>query len=155
MCDQKTPPRIAMYETVETTIPALATPQVPLPDVPNLRDMANQRITVFDIEVMCNYAYLNSFKNQTVPVLPFTELNKISLVLYYNNYENIRWIPLAKLNYTQNPSVGASFQIQRTSFADLQDVVWPKSYFQFNSPLVGAPYIIPLMVTYWKEKIKV
>lgn len=154
MCENKTPPRIAMYDVVEVQIPAVAVNQVPLPDVANLRDMSNQRITIFDIEVMCDYAYAASFRNQALPGLPFTELPKISLVLYYNNHEYIRWIPLAKLNYTQNGGVGASFQQERTSFADLKDVVWPKSYLQFNAALVGTPYIVPLLITYWKDVIK-
>lgn len=154
MCDNKTPPPITRYEMVEVSIPAAATNQVALPDVPALRNQADQEITILDIEIFPNYAYSNSYLNSTITGFPVTEIAKSALVFYIKNEESIRWIPTAKLIYTQNPAVAQVFQMQRTSFNDLKEFIWPKGYFKFSIAPVGGPYIIPMGITYLKRSLK-
>lgn len=153
MCEKTTPPLIRRYEAVEVIIPAGAGGQVAIGDIPNLRTDANQQITIWDIEIMTVNAYGASFLNNAIPGMPIAEVPKAALVLYVKSEESIRWIPLAKLNYTQQEASGVPFQQQRTSFDGLQEVIWPKCYIKFNAATAGTPYIIPLLVTYTKVGI--
>lgn len=148
MCDKKN--SIKRYEMIEVTIPAGATGAVPFPDVPNLRNQTDQAITVLDMEFFPDYVYGNSFVNTAVVGTPIGEIPKIAIILYVNGEESIRRIPLGKINYTQNPGIGAPFQMERIAFDSLQNVDWPKSYLQFNAALAGTPYIVPIGVTYLK-----
>jgi hypothetical protein len=148
MCNIK----IKRYETIEIIIPAGSAGSVPFPDVPNLRNQNDQKIIVVDMEFFPDYVYGASFLNTTIPGTPIGEIPKAAAVIYYNGEEAIRRIPLGKINYTENLGIGAPFQHERTSFDELNDVIWPKSYIQFNAAIAGAPYIIPITVTYYKFK---
>jgi hypothetical protein len=150
MCNKNT--NIKRYEMIETIIPAGAAGSVPFPDVPNLRNQTDQRIIVLDLEFFPAYVYGASFLNTTVPGTPVAEIPKIAIVLYVNGEESIRRIPIGKINYSQDPAFTAPFQMERVSFDNLENVDWPKSYFQFNAALAGNPYIIPIGVTYLKFK---
>jgi len=147
MCNTKP---IKRYEIIEVIVPLLTAGQLAFPDVPNLRNTSEQQITIQDIEFFPNYAYGASFLNTAVVGTPIGEIPKIAMVLYVAGEESIRSIPLAKINYSENLGIGATFSRERVPFDNLQKVDWPKSYFKFNAALVGLPYIIPLGVTYLK-----
>jgi hypothetical protein len=137
---------------IEVIVPAGTAGNIPFPDVPNLRNQSDQRITVLDIEFFPNYAYGASFLNSTVPGTPIGEIPKSAIVLYVNGEESIRRIPLSKINYSQNMGIGATFEQERVAFDELNNIDWPKSYIQFNAALVGLPYIMPFGITYLKYK---
>jgi len=143
---------IKRYELIEVIIPASSTGAVQFPDVPNLRNQTDQKITVIDMEFFPDYVYANSFVNTAVPGTPIGEIPKAAIVLYVNGEESIRRIPLGKVNYSNNPGVGAPFSVERVAFDDLQNVDWPKSYIQFNAAAAALNYIIPIGVTYLKFK---
>lgn len=149
MCKQNS---IKRYELIEVIIPASSTGAVPFPDVPNLRNQSDQKITVIDIEFFPDYVYANSFVNTAVVGTPIGEIPKAAVVLYVNGEESIRRIPLGKLNYVQNAGIAAPFSIERIAFDELQNVDWPKSYIQFNAAAQATQYIIPIGVTYLKFK---
>ncbi len=150
MCKLET--LIKRYELIETVILAGATGAVPFPDVPNLRNQTDQRIIVKDMEFFPDYVYARSFLNTTVIGTPITEMPKIAIVLYVNGEESIRRSPISKINYSQAPGVATVFQMERVAFENLENVDWPKSYFQFNAAAQGVQYIIPIGVTYLKFK---
>jgi hypothetical protein len=143
---------IKRYEMIETIIAAGATGAVPFPDVPNLRNQTDQRIVVKNLEFFPDYVYGHSFLNTTVIGTPVTEIPKIAIVLYVNGEESIRRIPIGKIIYSQAPGVATVFQMEQVAFEDLENVDWPKSYFQFNAAAQATQYVLPIGVTYIKFK---
>lgn len=138
---------IKRYELVELTIPAAATGRVAFNTIPQLRNQADQRITIVDVEVFPITSYGASQNTNTIPGMAATEIPKAVLVLYVNGEESIKMIPLAKLLHIQD-TTPIPFQQQLQGFANLENVDWSKSYVQFNAAAAGATYVIPFGVTY-------
>jgi hypothetical protein len=142
---------ISRYELVETNVAAnQPVGQLNLPSsIANLQNNPERKIFIKDIEVFPIYAQSASIKSSAVPGLPVLELPKISLSVYYNGGVFIRYIPLAKLNYTQPPAgTAAPFQQERVPFDMLYPVNIDQCFFQFNTAGAAAAYIIPLGITY-------
>jgi hypothetical protein len=138
------------YELVELTIPAgvAAGSRVAFNTIPQLRNQANQTITIQDIAVYPDTSYGHSQVTPTVVGFPVAEIPKGVLVLYVNGEESIKMIPLAELihiNDAANP-----FQQNWYPFNDLENVDWDKSYVQFNAAAAGNPYIIPFGIRYMR-----
>lgn len=149
MCD-KDRTLITRYELVETIVPAgTVVGQLNLPNnVSNLMNNPERKIFIKDIEVFLDYAQTNSVKNSGTPVMPVTELPKVSLTLYYNEGVFIRYIPLAKINYTVPPvNVNCPYQHERVAFDNLYPVVIEQCFFQFNTAPTPQ-YVIVLGFTY-------
>lgn len=136
------------FELVELTVPVgiAAGNRVPFNTIPQLRNQANQTITIKDIATYLVTSYGHSQVNNTVAGMPAAELPKCVLVLYVNGEESIKMIPLAELlhvNDATNP-----FQENWYPFDDLTNVDWDKSYVQFNAAAAGTPYVIPFGIRY-------
>jgi hypothetical protein len=141
---------ITRYEVVEVVINATTVVgQVSLPpSIQNLQNTPERKIFIKDIEVFPVYAQAASVKQSGVPGMPVAEIPKISLSIYYDNGVFIRYIPLAKLIYTQMPGVLSPFQVERVAFDMLYPVAIDQCFLQFNTAPVGMPYIVPIGFTY-------
>lgn len=150
MQDYKQATMITRYELVEVTIPATTVVgQVNLPpSVQNLQNTPERKIFIKDIEVFPIYAQAASVKNSGLGGFPVAEIPKISLSVYYDNGIFIRYIPLAKLIYTQMPGVLSPFQVERVAFDMLYPVAIDQCFLQFNTAPAALPYVIPIGFTY-------
>lgn len=149
MCKKETV--ISSYELVETNIPAnQPIGQINLPpNISNLQNNPERKIYIKDIEVFPIYAQAASIRQTTLPGLPVGDIPKISLTVYYEGKVQIRYIPLAKMIYTQPPAGTASpFQMERVAFDMLYPVMIDQCFFQFNTIGAAAAYTIPLGITY-------
>lgn len=150
MCNDRT--MITRYELVETVIPAgTVQGQINLPsNVSNLTNNPERKIFIKDVECFPDYAQAVSIKNNGTPVIPPSEIPKVSLTLYYNSGVFIRYIPLAKLIYTVPPAtVACPYQTERVPFDNLYPVAIEQCFFTFNqAPAVALPYVIVLGFTY-------
>lgn len=149
MCKKET--IISRYELVETNVGALnPIGQLNLPSsISNLQNNPERKIYIKDIEVFPAYVQGASIKNSAVPGMAVGEIPKISLSIYYDGGVFIRYIPLAKLIYTQPPAgTAAPFQQERVAFDMLYPVNIDQCFFQFNAIGAAAAYVIPLGFTY-------
>lgn len=153
MCQENAP--IRFYQIVEVIVPNGTTGQLQFPDVPNLRNDSSQNVIITDIEFFPISVYANSQLNTSVPGATDADVPNIAFTLYVDNEEPIRGIPLAKINYTQaDPAAFLPFQQQRTVFDKLPYTAWQKCFFQFSAASTGGPYVIPLGVTYIKQRLQ-
>jgi hypothetical protein len=141
--------RTKRFELVELTVPANAGAgsRVAFNTIPQLRNQANQTITIKDICIYLDTAYAFSQVTNSVIGMAATEIPKCVLVLYVNGEESIKMIPLAELNHIQDATANP-FQQNWYPFADLENVDWDKSYVQFNSAGAGTQYVIPFGIRY-------
>lgn len=149
MCSRET--IISRYELVEVSVPAgTAVGQVNFPSsISNLQNDPTRSIYIKDIEFFPDYAQGFSVRNQATPGTPVAEIPKISVSIYYDGKVNIRYMPIAKLNYTQPPAnINAPFQHERVAFDLLYPVMIDQCFLQFNAAPAGLPYIVPLGFTY-------
>lgn len=137
---------IKMFEIVELTVDANQSGRFYFETQPQLRNQSDQTIIIKGIKCYLDTVYSNSQQTPSVVGFAGTELPKAALTLYINGQENVKTIPLAELvniNDGTNP-----FQENIEPFADLNNVDWAKSYVQFSAAAAGAPYVIPIGVTY-------
>jgi hypothetical protein len=142
---------ISRYELVETNIIAnQPVGQVNLPSsISNLQNNPERKIFIKDIEVFPVYCQSFSIRNAAVGNLPVAEIPKISLTVYYDGGVFIRYIPLAKLIYTQPPAgIAAPFQHERVAFDMLYPVNIDQCFFQYNSIGAATAYVISVGFTY-------
>ena len=148
---------ITRYELVEVPVPVgTVVGQVNLPpSVQNLMNTPERKIFIKDVEVFPNYAQTASIKNSGTAVMPVAEIPKISLSLYYAGGVFIRYIPLAKLIYTQPPAnVNSPFQMERVAFDQLYPVDIDQCFFTFNTIGVASAYTIAVGFTYLAVPVK-
>lgn len=138
------------FEIVEIKI-TTATQTVNFPDVPQLRNDANQAITIKAIEVVTDNVLTNSISDNTLVTAPVTELVKATLILYDDRWNKIYLMPLLFLNDVQSEWGNfIPFQQKIREFNDLRRVDWNKSQISF----VAAPtpsYSIMLGVSYERQ----
>lgn len=140
------------FQIVSTRITG-AGQTVNLPDVPQLRNDSNQRITIKMIEVI-TVNILGFDPNNTATVnAPTAELLKATLVLYDNGWNKVYQFPVLMLNHmASDPAAFIPYDWNRREFNDLNRVDWNKSQFVF----VAAPtptYSILLGVSYKREEL--
>lgn len=142
--------KIQRYELVEVLINTTGTGPVFLPSsVSNLQDNPERAIYITGIEIFPVYAQANSIKNPGVVGLPVTEIPKISLTVYYDRGEFIRYIPAAGLIYTVPPNnVDSPYTRERIPFNSLYPVMIDQCYLNFNTAPSGGPYVVPIGFTY-------
>jgi hypothetical protein len=139
--------KIKRFELVEMTIPAGTTGRVNFQTIPQLRNQANQTISIKSIMVYTVDSYANSQVTNSIPGFPLAEILKCVLVLYVNGEESVKMVPLAQLINIQG-TAGIANQMQITPFDDLTNVDFDKSYVQFNAAAANTPYVIPFGITY-------
>ena len=114
-----------------------------------------RKIFIKDIEIFPVYCQTASIRTTTLPGLPVLEVPKISLTIYYDGGVFIRYIPLAKLIYTQPPAgIACPFQQERVAFDSLYPVDIDQCFFQFNTVGLNSAYTIPVGFTYIAVPVK-
>lgn len=143
--------KIRDFEMVELVVPAntAAGSRVPFDTIPVLRNQTNQTIYIQRMRTFLTTAYANSQKTPALPGLAAADLPKAVLVLYFENAENAKYIPLAMLNNIQD-AASNPFQQSPEEFDNLQNVDWDKCYVQFSSAPNAASFVIPFGVSYAK-----
>lgn len=132
---------------VELFVSATQTGRVNFQSIPQLRNQANQIILIKNIEVFPDVAYEASQYDSTIPGVASADLAKAVLVLYVNGEESVHMLPLPKLVNLDLHSTGEANALAETSFADLSNVDFDKSYVQLSGN-VSQDCIIPLGITY-------
>jgi hypothetical protein len=149
---------IGQYEVVETVVTAgQQVGQLNLPpNISNLQNNPERKVYIKDVEVFADYAQTNSTRTTGTIVMPVAEFPKISLTIYYDGQTKIRYMPLAKINYTQPPTgIAAPFQQERVPFDMLYPVAIDQCFFTFNVAPATLPYVIVLGFTYvWVPVVK-
>lgn len=143
---------ISQLETVETLVPATQqVGQLSLPpNISNLQNDPTRKVYIKDVEMYPVYAQTNSVRSTATPVMPVAEMPKISLTLYYDGQTKIRYIPLAKINYTVPPAnINAPYQRERVALDNLYPVAIDQCFFTFNAAPANMPYVIVLGFTYY------
>lgn len=142
---------ITRYELIEVLVSATAQQgQLQLPsNVSTLQNNPERKIYIKDVEIFPDYAQASSIKNTGVIGLPVAEVAKISLSIYYDDAVFIRYIPAAKLIYTQPPAgIVCPFQQERVAFDNLYPVNIDQCFLNFNQAPAGMPYVVPIGITY-------
>lgn len=131
---------VKRYELIEQIIPANSTgTKFDFPDIPQLRDDTDQEIVIRGIEV---------FSVENMPLSPngnavstTAQLLNTFLVLYIDNEESVKWIPLIRLQHVfQALATGTSQQtFEEFAFDDVK-VNWNKSYLWAAAPYSGGTF---------------
>jgi hypothetical protein len=155
MCKQDI--KRARVELVEINVPA--NQPVGLINWPNnlsnLTNNPDRKVFFKDIEVIPDYSQTNSVRSTAIPVMPVTEFPKISVTLYYNGENAIRYIPLANINYTVPPgNIDAPYQRERVPLDMLYPVEPEQCFLQFNAVGAATAYVVVLSVNYIWTKVK-
>lgn len=148
-------PRVAS-QLVEIPVPASAngTTQIGIPDQPFLRSQVDKTILIRQMQLITNDVLTNGIAQQGANA-PITELQKMVLVLYSEQWEKGLNIPLCSMINTFVEGSGIPYNPLPFLLDDWQDVDWTKSRIQLANGTVvaGAPYVIIFDVQYfWPEK---
>ncbi len=138
------------FQVVEIKI-TTAAETVNFPDVPQLRNDANQRIIIKGIELVTDNVLVNSVSDNTLVTAPVAELAKATLNLYDAGWQKIYQIPLLFFNHMQSEWGNfIPFSEKLREIDDFRRVDWNKSQIVF----VAAPapsYSIMLGVDYERQ----
>lgn len=122
-----------------------------LPDVPNLRNQIDQRIIIKALRLIPDSILT------VAPTLgginaPLTELIKMSLTLYSEQWEKGQLIPILTLCDTFTEGSGIPWRDRTAQFANWQSVDWNKSYIIYGNgaPSIAGAYNVLLEVEYVK-----
>lgn len=138
-------------QLIETAVPAQVVSVVQLPVIQNLQNQTDQIVIIKAIRVIPDSVLtrgpVQGFINATL-----AELQKISLVIYSENWIKGQLIPLCTLIDTFTEASGIPFKVNTTRFDSWRNVDWGKSFFQYanGAPSSGLAYEIILEVEYQK-----
>jgi hypothetical protein len=138
-------------QLIETAVPAQAVSVVQLPVVQNLQNQTDQIVIIKALRVIPD-TVLARGPVQGFVNAPLTELQKISLVLYSNNWIKGQLIPLCSLIDIFTEASGIPWRSRTARFDSWKDVDWNKSFFQYSNgtPSSGIAYEIILEAEYQK-----
>jgi len=139
-------------QLIEIPVTTAGLSRIAIPDVQQLRSVANQLIVtkfmrLITLDVLSN-GVLSGFVNA-----PVTELQKITLVLYCQGWEKGQFIPVLSLNDTATAASAFARRFQETRFDSWANIDWSKSYLQYSagtSSVVAANYVVMFDVGYQK-----
>jgi hypothetical protein len=124
---------IIKYEFIECVIPAnFSGTRVTFADQPQLRFVAMQGLECYNV-VTCSSSILSGN-----PVLDATNTAKGFLVLYYDDRESTKYIPLSLLNPVATNTTATNYpSVFGVKTFNGQQVQWSKSYIQFSTAPTG------------------
>lgn len=146
-------------QLVECPVTTNGAQKVKLPDVQQLRSMVGQTIIIKAIRLITFKVLARGMTINAVNA-PLAELQKISLVLYSENWEKGQMIPLLTLNDVHDADSTAAttipFRSKATKFNDWRNVDWAQSYLLYSNGSVSAnaPYVVMFDVEYIKLDAK-
>lgn len=141
-------------QLVEVLVNQAGLQRVYFPDVQQLRTTQVNKILLKGMRLITPEVLISGVLNQA-ETAPVTELQKMVLVLYSEQWEKAQYIPLLTLNDTTVPGGSAAHRYAATKFNNWFDVDWSKSYIQYSAGNVsvldeGAPYVVLFDVDYVK-----
>jgi hypothetical protein len=132
-----------------------ATQKQPFPDIPQLRSQPGQRIVIKGIRLITAKVLTRGATINAVNA-PVTELQKMTLVLFSQQWQKGQNIPVLTLNDVADGDSTAATTIPYrntpTKLADWENVDWPQSFIQYanGTAAVGTPYVVIFDVEYLK-----
>lgn len=142
-------------ELVEIPVPVGATGRVQLPDVQQLRNYGDQKIIIQGIRLITASVLTNGVITGATNA-PATEIKKISLNLYSEQWEKGHFMPIGVFNDTHVEGDAFPYRQYATDLDNWEDVDWSKSYLQYSSGTApaGTPYCLMLQVAYLRWSVK-
>jgi len=140
-------------QLIEVLIPAQLTSNVTLPVIQNLQNDVNQIVILKALRVIPD-TVLSRGPLQGFVNAPLTELIKISLVLYSQDWLKGQLIPLLTLVDTFTEGSGIPWRNRTARFNDWQNVDWGKSFLQYSNGTqsIGTAYEVIFEAEYQKFK---
>lgn len=141
-------------QLIEIPVTLNGSTKIVFPDIQQLRSDETQRIVIKSMRLITADVLTNAMITSGVNAV-FTELQKISMVIYSEGWEKGQLIPLLTLNDMTYAGSAFPHRYHQTRFANWQKVDWSKSYLQYANGQVsaGAPYIIMFDVEYSRLKL--
>lgn len=138
-------------QIIEVPVTAAATAKIVLPVIQNLQNQVDVNVILKALRVIPP-TVLAIAPTVGGANAPLTELQKMSLVLYSEEWEKGQLIPLLTLVDTFTEGSGIPWRTRTTRFDSWRNVNWGKSFIQFSSGTlpVGAPYTVVLEAEYQK-----
>lgn len=127
--------------------------RISLPDVPQLRNTAEQIIIIKGIKWVTADALARAPIAGSVAA-PLAEAQKISLVIYAEGWEKGQYLPLTMLNDVATPAGTIPFRFNPTKLSSWRNVDWNKTYLNYSSGTGGAAgvYTVMLLIDYVKYR---
>lgn len=116
--------KVQNYEIIEVPISQSSTgTKFFVPDQPQLRFVSLLNLVCYTTDTISVSPLSGN------PLLSIANLQKTFLVLYYNDKESVKYIPVLELNRVVSNAATAAFSFDITPFAG-QQIIWAKSYIQ-------------------------
>ena len=116
--------KVQNYEIIEVPIQASSTgTKFYVPDQPQLRFVSLLNLTCYTTDTISVSPLSGN------PLLSVDNLKQTFLVLYYNDKESVKYLPVLELNRVVSNTATAAFSFDITPFAG-QQIIWAKSYIQ-------------------------
>jgi hypothetical protein len=140
-------------QLIEIAIPAQLLSVVVLPVIQNLQNQTEQEVIIKAIRCIPNTVLTNG-PTQGLANAVLTELQKISLVLYSQEWLKGQLIPICSLIDTFTEGSGIPYKPHTARFDSWKDVNWGKSFLQYSNGTQsnGLAYCVILEVEYQKFK---
>jgi hypothetical protein len=140
---------VKYFEMIEVVKPATtvsAGSKLPLGNQPQLRNVDNRRVRIVGIEAYNDTALPKSPNN--VAVCNAAAFKNALLVLKQKGTEKLQLLPLTRLNVLHVEANAVPFTDVSIPFADLVEVDWALSYFQFCDAPAASEFAYLLGVWY-------
>lgn len=138
-------------QLIEVPVPVAGTTKITLPVIQNLQNQVDINVTINALRVIPDSVLA------LAPTLgginaPLAELQKMSLVLYSQEWEKGQLIPLLTLVDTFTEGSGIPWRARTTRLDNWRNVNWGKSYIVYSngSSAAGTPYNVILEAEYTK-----
>ena len=116
--------KVQNYEIIEVPIQQSSSgTKFYVPDQPQLRFVSLLNLVCYTTDTISVSPLSGN------PLLSIANLQKTFLVLYYNDKESVKYIPVLELNRVVSNAATAAFSFDITPFAG-QQIIWAKSYIQ-------------------------
>ena len=116
--------KVQNYEIIEVPIQASSTgTKFYVPDQPQLRFVSLLNLTCYTTDTISVSPLSGN------PLLSLANLKQTFLVLYYNDKESVKYLPVLELNRVVSNTATAAFSFDITPFSG-QQIIWAKSYIQ-------------------------
>ena len=116
--------KVQNYEIIEVPIQQSSSgTKFYVPDQPQLRFVSLLNLVCYTTDTISVSPLSGN------PLLSIANLQKTFLVLYYNDKESVKYIPVLELNRVVSNAATAAFSFDITPFAG-QQIIWSKSYIQ-------------------------
>jgi len=140
-------------QLIELQVPAQIVSVVTFPVIQNLQNQTDQTVILKALRCIPNSILTNGPTSGLVNAT-LAELQKISLVLYSQEWLKGQLIPICTLIDTFTEGTGIPFSTRTKRFDSWKDVNWGKSFIQYANgvPSSGAAYAVIFEAEYQKFK---